>query len=323
MMAEIQDLSVTDASNTGRWPENMAFSAVNDAGRADEGLLARWFQDTNGSIAASGSSNAFAVTSNRTIASLANNTVMAFTANHTITGAATLNLNGLGAKAIKRFNGNALASGDIVSGQPVAVLYKSSPDCWFMLSAAAALTGNSFSDFDENAAPGDPAANAGRLYAKDDGAGTTILAYRDSAAVESVLGGIATQAQMEAASSAIKSVAPGRQHFHPGHPKFWAIVTIAAGVPTIAASYGVQSVSVPATGKLTITFTTAFATANYCCSVTVEHPASTSSGHIGAVDTGGRATGSVTVRAMQTGASANATLADPDAYHVVGWGDFA
>jgi hypothetical protein len=186
MPTEIQDLDPTDANNTGRWPEGMVGGDINDAGRAMEGYLARWFRDTNGSIAATGSSNAFAVTSNRTISSLANNTVMAFTANFSITGAATLNLNGLGAKSIKRFNGNALASGDIVSGQPVTVVYKSSPDVWYMMSALAALTGNTFADFSENAAPGDPAADTGRLYAKDV-SGTTRLAYRDSAGTERVL----------------------------------------------------------------------------------------------------------------------------------------
>ncbi|HEY1244245.1 MAG TPA: hypothetical protein VGF29_05370 [Hyphomicrobiaceae bacterium] len=186
MPTEIQDLDPTDANNVGRWPEGMVGSSINDSGRAMEGYLARWFRDTNGSIAAAGSSNAFTVTSNRTIDALANNLLMTFTANHTITGAATLNLNGLGAKSVKRFNGNALASGDIVSGQPVAVIYKSSPDVWYMMSALAALTGNMFADFAENASPGDPAADTARLYAKDD-SGNTILAYRDSAGVESEL----------------------------------------------------------------------------------------------------------------------------------------
>src|SRR5262247_1645915 len=129
-MAEIQDLNVVDASNTGRWPENMAFSLVNDAGRADEGLLARWYKDTNASVTASGSSNAFAITSNRTIAALIDGLVMAFTATHSITGATTVNLNGIGAKSLKRFNGSELASGDIISGQPVVAFYKLSADTW-------------------------------------------------------------------------------------------------------------------------------------------------------------------------------------------------
>lgn len=186
-MAEITDLVVIDDNNTGRWPENMAFSAVNNAGRADEGILARWFKDTNGSLAASGSSNAFTVTSNRTISSLVDGIVLTFKANHNITGAATLNLNGLGAKDIKRFNGSALAAGDIISGQPVQVMYSASLDDWIMVSALAALVGSLFGDFGENALPGDPAANTARIYALDDGSGRTIMAYRDSAGAVSQL----------------------------------------------------------------------------------------------------------------------------------------
>jgi hypothetical protein len=103
-MAEISDLNVADASNTARFPEGMSPGAVNDGARALEGILARWFKDTNGSLTSSGSSNAFAVTSNRTISSMVDGTRLSFKANHSITGAATLNLNGLGAKDIRRFN---------------------------------------------------------------------------------------------------------------------------------------------------------------------------------------------------------------------------
>jgi hypothetical protein len=66
-------------------------------------------------------------------------------------------------------------------------MYKSSPDVWYMLSAAAALTGNLYFDLDENASPGDPAADDARVYAKDV-SGTTRLAFRDSAGVETPLG---------------------------------------------------------------------------------------------------------------------------------------
>src|SRR5687767_13807273 len=123
-MGDVHTWSVTDASNIDLYPEHMTFGAVNDGGRAVQGAVARWFKDTNGSIDASGSSNAFSITSNRTITALADDLVMSFTANDTINGAATLNLNTLGAKDIKRFNGNALASGDIISGQMVLVVSK-------------------------------------------------------------------------------------------------------------------------------------------------------------------------------------------------------
>jgi hypothetical protein len=187
-VAEIQDLDPVDVLNVQRWPENMQYRNVNDAGRADEGIMARWFRDMNASVSASGSSNAFTVTSNRTIATLVNNTWMAFTANHTITGAATLNLNGLGAKPIRRFNGQPLSAGDIISGQPVQVLYKSAADYWFMLNAPAAIVTNAFADFSENASPGEPAANVARLYALDVNT-KTMLAYRDSAGLQRLLSG--------------------------------------------------------------------------------------------------------------------------------------
>lgn len=184
-MAEIHDLDPVDANNTGRWPENMAYKNVNDAGRADEGILARWYRDVDGSLVASGSANAFAVSSNRTIASLTNNIGLVITANHSITGAATLDLNGLGPKSIKRFNGQELAQGDIISGQPFAVIYKLALDYWFMTTAPAAIIADMYTDYSEGV-PANPAANVARVYAKDVG-GATLLAYRDSAGVERLL----------------------------------------------------------------------------------------------------------------------------------------
>jgi hypothetical protein len=262
-MAEIQDLLATDASNVARWPENMPFSGVNDAGRADEGILARWYKDTDGSITASGSSNAFAITSNRTISSLFNNLVMAFTANFSITGATTLNLNGLGAKGLKRFNGNDLATGDIVSGQPIFVVYKSSPDVWYAWSALPALTGNTFVDLSENATPGTPATDVARLHAKDDGVGVTRLYWVDSGGTSRILlDGAATAAVMEAATATASGVTPALQHRHPGHPKAWAKGN-QVGVQSLDASYGVTSITDVAIGQTRITMTTAMSSVNY------------------------------------------------------------
>jgi hypothetical protein len=185
-VADIQAWNTTDASNVDLWPEGMLGGSINDSGRAMQGVLARWFADINGSLASSGSSNAFTVTSSRTIASLTNGLRLTFVANHTITGAATLNLNTLGAKDIKRFNGSALSSGDIISGQPVDVIYSLALDDWIMVSALAALVGSTHADFGENGAPGNPAADTARLYAKDVST-VTRLAYRDSAGNERVL----------------------------------------------------------------------------------------------------------------------------------------
>jgi len=53
-MSEINDLTVTDASNTARFPEGMRVNAINDSARELEGLIARWYKDTNGSVAVAG-----------------------------------------------------------------------------------------------------------------------------------------------------------------------------------------------------------------------------------------------------------------------------
>jgi hypothetical protein len=261
-MAEIQDLSATDASNTGRWPENMPFSGVNDAGRADEGLLARWYKDTDSSITASGSSNAFAITSNRVIAALFNNLVMAYTANFSITGACTLNLNGLGAKSLKRFNGTDLVSGDIISGQPVVVIYKSSGDQWFVMSAGPQNASPiSTLDFAEQGSITPPAADRARLFAIDDGSGNTFLGWIDNASNISYLKQ-ATVVEMEAAGSTSAIVSPARQHRHPGHPKAW-VNFVGTGTVTINADYGVSTITDNGTGDYSINFDTAFSSTAY------------------------------------------------------------
>jgi hypothetical protein len=150
---EISDLDIVDANNTARFPEGMQGSAINNGARALEGLLARWYEDTDGSIASGGSSNAYTLTSKRTISGLVDATIMAFTANHTNTGASTLALNGLTAKAIRRPNGDALVAGDIVSGQVCIVIYKSSPDQWRLLSgpgAAGVVPARAYSTYATN-----------------------------------------------------------------------------------------------------------------------------------------------------------------------------
>jgi hypothetical protein len=144
-MAELSSLSTTDASNTARWPENMAPSAVNNAGRADEGMLARFYKDISGSLASTGSANAYALAINRTdfaASSTYDGYILAFQANFANTGAATLNVtpsggSAAGAKTIKKHNDQDLASGDIESGQVVVVCYDNSTDTFQLLSPVA------------------------------------------------------------------------------------------------------------------------------------------------------------------------------------------
>lgn len=66
---------------------------------------------------------------------------------------------------------------------------------------------------------------------------------------------LATQAEMEAGSSATVLVTPGRQHFHPSAAKAWATGGFSGNV---TASYNVSSLTDNGTGDQTYNLTVAF-----------------------------------------------------------------
>lgn len=127
-MAEIKDLSGTDANNTGTaanagFPENMAYSDVNNAARALEGMIARHFADSNGTLTTTGSSNAYLLTPNRTVSAYTAGDAYMIKASFTNTGAVTINVSSLGAKSIVKPSGDALAAGELTSGGIYALIF--------------------------------------------------------------------------------------------------------------------------------------------------------------------------------------------------------
>jgi hypothetical protein len=122
-MAEVKDLNVTDASNTARFPENQAPSTVNNGARALEGMLARFYADTNGSISTSGSSSAYVLAASRTISAIAAGDSFIFKANHASTGATTIAIDGLATKSVKKLHDQAIAANDIESGSICHIVY--------------------------------------------------------------------------------------------------------------------------------------------------------------------------------------------------------
>lgn len=70
-----------------------------------------------------GSSNAYVMTPATAPPTLVAGMGVVMTPNFTNTAAATLNISGLGAKSIKRISGVDVTSGEIVSGQPIFMLY--------------------------------------------------------------------------------------------------------------------------------------------------------------------------------------------------------
>lgn len=130
----------------------------------------------------------------------------------------------------------------------------------------------------------------------------------------------ATEAEMEAAASTTKFLTPANAKHHPGVAKFWVYAIISAGVPTIAASHNVTSVSDITTGESAITIDTDFTSGSWCCLAAIEEVASPASGSIITLDYNSIAAGSITVFTWQTGASSNATKQDAGGYHVAGFG---
>jgi microcystin-dependent protein len=123
--------STTAASNASadsnvNWAEGMAPSAVNDSARAMMASMAKFRDDTNGSIATGGTSTAYTVTSNQSFASLSamDNAVIAFIP-HTTSGAApTLAVDGLTAKKIRMVTAVDLTDGVLVSGSVYVATYE-------------------------------------------------------------------------------------------------------------------------------------------------------------------------------------------------------
>lgn len=128
-MAEIGDLLVNDINNVARWPEGMFAPDVNGAGRADEGILARWFKDTNFSLISSGSNTAFTLLTNRATPALADVGVVCWRAHIESDGTSlTLKVNDLAAKPLVGQGNRAMTDAVIKVNQCVMSVYNSAID---------------------------------------------------------------------------------------------------------------------------------------------------------------------------------------------------
>lgn len=149
----VYDWSTTAASNDVadaaiNWAEGMAPSGVNNSARAMMAALAMFVKDTGGALIATGSSNAYILATNSVLTAHTAPVLLAFKANHTSSGAATIAIDGLATKPLKRANGAAIQSGDIVSGSIYLIAYQASADVYYCLNvpgnydpATVAITG--------------------------------------------------------------------------------------------------------------------------------------------------------------------------------------
>lgn len=144
-MAEIASttFSQTDGSNTGPLP---GLSGATDPNQIDNsiqammGAIKREHDWRNLFLTSGGSANAYTLTYSVAPAAYYTGQAFSFTANFGCTGSATLNVNGLGAKTIKKdVSGTmtALSSGDIASGAKVKVSYDGTDFIWINWQGAA------------------------------------------------------------------------------------------------------------------------------------------------------------------------------------------
>lgn len=132
----------------------------------------------------------------------------------------------------------------------------------------------------------------------------------------------ATQAEMETATSVVTAVTPGRQHYHPGHPKCWLNCGVTAN---ILASHNITSLADTGTGVVTVTIATDFSSANWACLVTVERAATAltvANLRTSAVRFGGQAAGTVILECHDRTA-VTCLIADPTNWNMIGLGDHA
>jgi hypothetical protein len=129
---------------------------------------------------------------------------------------------------------------------------------------------------------------------------------------------VATQAQQETGSSTAVFVSPGRQHFHPGHPKCWLLATVSGGTPSNAASYNITSIADTAVGRLTVTIATDFSSESWVGLTTFGKPTGVSDFFYAATLVS-KAAGSVIIEGIADGTG----FADPLSYNFAGLGDLA
>lgn len=127
-MAEISDLSVTDANNTGRFPEGQLIPALNNGARALEGILARANKDRTGYLITAGSSTAYTLTPNATHTSYAAGMVFLLRFHTACGDNPTINVSSIGTKNLKRQGGGAIMDGDIATNQMTWVAYNATSD---------------------------------------------------------------------------------------------------------------------------------------------------------------------------------------------------
>lgn len=142
-------LNVTYVAGNGTFADDdaVAVSFIAKGDKGDTGNTGPAGADGTGFtrpvMTSTGSANAYVLTPGTPLGSYVDQQMFMFEANFANTGAATLNISGLGAKAIRKNFDVALVANDIKSGQLVAVAYEASTDRFQMTSPVGLIAAQS------------------------------------------------------------------------------------------------------------------------------------------------------------------------------------
>lgn len=125
------------------WAEGMLPGGVNNSSRAEMAAIANARDDQGGQLTMAGTQPTYTLTTNSGLTALADGVRLAFVCHSTnAAGAATLNVDSLGAKAIRKGADVALAAGDLVANGHYEVRYDASANsaagAWLLPSSPGA-----------------------------------------------------------------------------------------------------------------------------------------------------------------------------------------
>lgn len=134
-MTGIFDWSATAATNATadseiNWAEDQPRNTVNNSARAMMRRIRQYLDDTQGALVTAGTVNAYTLTTNSQITALRAGVGFLVRIHATNTGAATLNVDGRGAKGWKNESGSDFQSGDLSAETFIAVYYHAASDTW-------------------------------------------------------------------------------------------------------------------------------------------------------------------------------------------------
>lgn len=144
-MSDVTSWSLTASNNNGAppdgWPENQAPSTLNDSAREMMRAIAKESQVNAVKVLASvAGTNTITGSLTPDLTAYSAGMIVVLTPANTNTGATTLNIDSLGALDVQKYDGEALAAGDLVSGIPAVLVLDSGADDFLLLNPQSQIT---------------------------------------------------------------------------------------------------------------------------------------------------------------------------------------